>query len=256
MANDILPAASATGAHSTTAQALKIGETLRYDQYRGTASELIAAGLVKPGQFPGDPGQSQTVVALDMNGDRVGRGRHNRTTLRIEHAGGGRFTVLIVVSQEEQRRRRTAAASERRTRQEAAQAAERMREAEEAVVEARESLSRHPTSSAEYCRRAADIFWIGVNMVHNEYIPDGFHGSGYRFNNATKEKIMRMSRALYWLIRNSADDEDGVCNVIFSREHREKRLNEALLKAAKVDQPLQKLIADVSQMSASDIVEA
>lgn len=256
MANDILPAASATGAHSTTAQALKIGETLRYDQYRGTASELIAAGLVKPGQFPGDPGQSQTVVALDMNGDRVGRGRHNRTTLRIEHAGGGRFTVLIVVSQEEQRRRCAAAASEKTIRRDADQATERMEKAEAAVVEAREALSRHPTSAAEYCRRAADILWMGVNMMHSEYIPDGFHDSGYRFNNATKEKILRMSRALYWLIRNGADDEDGVCNVLFSREHREKRLNEALIKAAKVDRRLQKLIADVSQMSASGIVEA
>lgn len=85
------------------------------DLYVGTAQALVAAGLVKPDQFPGMPGMFKSRVTVYSDGtvstctsgvDR--RRRHEPGARSIQRDKGGLYSVIVHVPQEIEDERRKA----------------------------------------------------------------------------------------------------------------------------------------------------
>jgi len=112
-----------------------------FKQFRGTAEELVGAGIVRRSQLPGCPGMPRVAAtfhrgALQRPGRRV---PHDEEFLRVRRAGAGRFIV--------QRGRSAAEREERRARIEAQAALAR------AEQDAQAALQLVPTSAAAYRER-------------------------------------------------------------------------------------------------------
>lgn len=87
----------------------------RCDAYTGTRDELLAAGLVPDGMFPGEPGMPLASVDLWPRNDAASGGPWWRPgRLRVARLMSGKFTASIVVSEEEQQRRIDRKAEEQR----------------------------------------------------------------------------------------------------------------------------------------------
>lgn len=84
-----------------------------HDEYRGSASALIAAGLVRDGQLPGQSGMRKVRVTIDADGMVVGGPRNANLpgtafvpgARTIEKCGKATFTVFVRVTEEECARR-------------------------------------------------------------------------------------------------------------------------------------------------------
>lgn len=86
------------------------------DVFVGSAEALILAGLVAPGQFPGQPGMRRVRVSIAPDGAVIGgppTAKDSRARLpgskRIEAAGKAGYRVTIGVTEEVENRRRAAA---------------------------------------------------------------------------------------------------------------------------------------------------
>lgn len=82
------------------------------DEYVGSAEALIAAGLVRECELPGQPGNGSTMVTFSADGQRLGQG-HVRDARKegrrqIRKMSRLNFVVTVHVDDEEQRRRRAA----------------------------------------------------------------------------------------------------------------------------------------------------
>lgn len=87
-------------------------ERLWCDEYVGTAEALVTAGLVKPGQFPGQPGMRRTRVTILPDGTPlsgaptvVHKARRDIGAKVIERASRSTFSVLFFIDDEEHGRR-------------------------------------------------------------------------------------------------------------------------------------------------------
>jgi hypothetical protein len=84
-----------------------------WDEYRGTAGALIAAGLARDGQFPGQSGMRKTRVTICADGKVVDGPRNANHPEKaraagarsIEKCGKSTFAVLVHVGYEEWNRR-------------------------------------------------------------------------------------------------------------------------------------------------------
>jgi len=97
-----------------------------WDEYIGTAEELIAAGVARDDELPGRPGNGRYMMSFTADGQRVSRGaaRHANKHAgyrQIRGAGRGCFVVLRAVGEHEARARL-------KRKREAEDAAERERE--------------------------------------------------------------------------------------------------------------------------------
>lgn len=109
-------------------------EDLKWDAYIGPRDELIAAGLAKPEQFPGQPGLNATsatfykgvLVPKHQRGNPWDEG-----TLSVRLYGAYRFRVLVGVPVEVQQRRQAAQNAAWQAQNAAWQAQNAAREAEE-----------------------------------------------------------------------------------------------------------------------------
>ena len=79
------------------------------DRYTGTAPALVAAGLARADQFPGQPGRGKTRNSYHADGSTayVGSGSAHRTEgyFTIVRAGRSAFRIEVTVSEEERERR-------------------------------------------------------------------------------------------------------------------------------------------------------
>lgn len=94
-----------TSAQQNVDASLEKREEIHSDDYIGTKEQLIAAGLAKQGQFPGDPGRGKMMVSYDPSGRAVGQGRSRNGGIQIRRAGRSRFCVSVRVQDEERERR-------------------------------------------------------------------------------------------------------------------------------------------------------
>jgi len=74
------------------------------DVYRGTKTELIAAGLLADGMFPGDPGMPQVSVTYRPEGTKY-EGWRTPGVCMVSRSGAGSYRVMIMWPAEERRRR-------------------------------------------------------------------------------------------------------------------------------------------------------
>ncbi len=82
------------------------------DRYAGTGAALVAAGLVRADQLPGQPGMGKTKVSISPNGAvlraRDSPGAKEPGAKLIERTGKGQYELLVRVSADEEERRREA----------------------------------------------------------------------------------------------------------------------------------------------------
>jgi hypothetical protein len=110
------------------AEALEIPHDRYYKTYRGTRTELIAAGLALAGQFPGDPGcPSVSVHTFHRDG----------RTVTVRRNPSNKYRIYLTCSEKERRAER--AAEDR---------AEEVKKVAKAVSEADEKIARLPRSAA------------------------------------------------------------------------------------------------------------
>ena len=86
---------------------LETSHQIRADYFKGTKNQLIAAGVAKEGQFPGDPGRGKTMATYDVLGNPVSRGgnRNAETGFQIRRAGRDCFSVEVTLPEDEYQRR-------------------------------------------------------------------------------------------------------------------------------------------------------
>lgn len=175
--------------------AIKKIERYEYDEYRGSASELIMAGIVHAEQFP--PVGRQGISYL--RGKAV-RGNHKRdeTYLRIEHAEEGALRVYVGVPVEEAEVRKAVANAQRRREWEADQAKERVADA----AKARQQLARVPRTEDEYRRQLAKQFrgWLRIG-IGDQDAPSSSHG--YRLDRESMEAVLIASDAIIEAVMQS-----------------------------------------------------
>lgn len=87
-------------------------ECLRADEFHGSAPDLVAAGLVQPGHFPGMPGMRKTRVTVFADGTLLGGApttncwrAKDTGTRTIERRGASAYLVSVVASPDEVERR-------------------------------------------------------------------------------------------------------------------------------------------------------
>lgn len=75
-----------------------------WDEYVGTADDIVAAGLVRPHELPGVGGNGRCMMTFNPDGSRVSRGcsrSSDKEGYRQIRKAGDRITVLRWVSQTE-----------------------------------------------------------------------------------------------------------------------------------------------------------
>ncbi|WP_208507915.1 hypothetical protein [Variovorax paradoxus] len=82
---------------------------VRYDSYTGTPRDLLAAGLVREDQLPGQPGNGISMVSFHADGRRVGKGHAQACReigyLKVRKMGKRLLCVERGVGEAEYRRR-------------------------------------------------------------------------------------------------------------------------------------------------------
>lgn len=82
------------------------------DEYTGSAGALIAAGLVRPDQMPGQPGLQKTQSSVGVDGNTIHKSSRDASVersqvgvKRIRKISATRFTVTVRISEVEHERR-------------------------------------------------------------------------------------------------------------------------------------------------------
>jgi hypothetical protein len=95
-------------------------ENIWSDDYLGTAEALAAAGLIQPGQLPGQPGMRKSIVTILPDGSvprgpskTKGPGVNDPGAKRILRAAKGAYLVSVLVESHERARRHEAYAQSR-----------------------------------------------------------------------------------------------------------------------------------------------
>lgn len=200
-------------------------DALRW-RYIGTREALLAAGIVPAGVFfPGDrPGRPSC-------GFEAPGGRQAKITKTVmSGVRSGLFLVAIYPNREEDERRIR--------REELARAT-----AEAQALQNRLSSEGQPQSAPELRGQAAQCFWGTYVSFLARYA--GEHGKGFMFSNAAIGEFTRLARAFVGEIAGA--------EVVFDPARRDRRLTEAWLKCARLDQPLQELLkAAIARAAAGD----
>ena len=213
------------------------------DTYIGSSQQLIEAGVVRPGQFPGDPGIGKCSVTFSpggvqaQKGQRTSDGQGSRTIRRV---GADRFRVFVRVSQAEREKRRDAW----QTRQIALHAASSAHaQAKEEARRAAVEVAAFESSGRQFAERQAKVFWACFTAIFPTQANQMPSGSGYRFSASQLGQFEQRAQALRQEIADAQP--------LFDRATRLRTVTEARAKAAKVDMGLQRFLASVVAPGAS-----
>ncbi|WP_218510625.1 hypothetical protein [Variovorax sp. dw_308] len=165
------------------------------DQYRGTAADLIAAGLARADQFPPDGRYGISY----LQGKQVhGNVRKDQTYLRVERFRGELMRVYVGISQEAARARKAAAEGQRRRRYEAEAQQERAKAAERA----KRNLKSVFRSEDEYRRSLVEKITEMLGIMYGESDkPKDWHA--YRLDQESKEAVLLAGDAVVEAIMQS-----------------------------------------------------
>lgn len=162
-------------------------EDKEYDEYIGSAGDLVAAGLVQASQFPPKGRRSITF----MQGKVVHRHcKRDETYLRVAKCDDGdSWAVRHGLQRGELLKRRAAASDANRARWMAEEAAEDAEKRAKAAAKAQHWLNELPKSRIEFIRdqvsHVRGLFMVGLDRLDD---PTSWHG--YRFSTTTKEAAM------------------------------------------------------------------
>lgn len=195
--------------------------------YQGTAEALVAAGLVRLDQLPGQPGRGKTVAAYLPDGTMLPI-RHNRSAssepglMSIRRSSTRQYQLSICVDEAEQTRRlarlRAEQEEERKRYQEAQERQKELAEAAKAGMTPEEWALRHiPTDEGQYRTLVREHFKNATNFFEHgmDYL-----GYGLTFGPATKARL----RMLF----SAADKVLAEGEVLLDQEVREQSQAEAL----------------------------
>lgn len=201
--------------------------------YRGTAEALIAAGLVRLDQLPGQPGRGRTTTAYFADGtmSTLGRGRKppdGPGCMLIRKTSARRYSVYIDADEAEIERRRVQYEKGRQRRQQEHTAQlERERNREAA---AKAGMSEREFALKDFCRDEADFRQRAVGsadaakyLMRGLLMDGGIARGGFRFDEATKRRHAMLMSAVDDLLRTGT--------VIFDQEKCDQEERKALAAA-------------------------
>lgn len=205
------------------------------DEYRGTAEALVAAGLVRDGQFPGMPGMRKHTVTVLPDGKVASSGNcpgAKEPGARSVAKSGQRFTVAVTVDGDEKERRRAAWHANEREWEARMLAMPRPeplidRALFDEVYVSRLEMARQeaakrvegwsaamPQSRGDFVERQARMLQssLGIQLDHDM-------GYGYDFDAETKEKLRNSILAIGELMRAGRVDFSPAQRIEFRRDH-------------------------------------
>jgi hypothetical protein len=184
---------------------LRVERELTMDIYTGTREQLIAAGVVQDGQFPGDPGRGKTSVALLADGTAARRG--TGVALRIYRQGKSRYGVYVPLSEEEEARRRAERKAER----------ERERRIDD--------LRKMAPTPKEFVHEVSETFCSLAAGFTKLYLK---RTDGYRMDEETLERFREAIAWAYWVVREGAvvgqSPRTKLQNLLFADARRDEKL--------------------------------
>ena len=189
-----------------------------FDKYRGTKDELIAAGLLRDGMFPGDPGMGKTMTTH--------KARNTEPRLQVSRQNKRIFVLRVICDDAERERRRDADAA-----QEAAEAAR---------AQERVELDGLPVSSDDFRKRAVH-FLRGMHAIEVKWVTK--FAKGYRFNRAAFDE--------YEETITEAIEELASAPVCFNRDERAAFVAEIKQQTAQADPGYQSMLATIVAGAAS-----
>ncbi len=204
---------------STFAPGVKKEEFPWGDSYTGTALSLVAAGLVRHGQFPGQPGMRKTIVTILPDGS-LPKGAPTANCPEAREPGAisiykkskTTFEVHVILPNAEQERRRDGHSRAEREWENRMMSLPRpaplcsTNQERKEIQAATALVASWPKSPAEFresVRGRTDV----VLMMLEGTLLDGVHG-GYRYNDATARKIKALVGQLRGLIEGGGIEKD------------------------------------------------
>lgn len=212
------------------AQALLRGTNSSWDEYVGSAEQLIAAGLVLPSQFPGEPGRGKYSASYRLDGCPALHQGGTPAALTVRRLSAKNFHVKVRASKAEAFRRRHAEIEKDAIDLRRRQAAEAMRRAKE---RADRDLAAIPSSHEDYRSRQITNFCMLLS-IHRQYMqPTKFNG--YSFDDATLRRFDKAAKELIAIL------EEG--STRFHAGRHTAAIAEIRAKVAKSDASLQAVLA-------------
>jgi len=213
----------------------------RADEFTGSKADLIGAGLVRDGQFPGDPGRGSTMVTYDAQHRPVGRGNNrNAAGYQIRRASRQQFSVAIYVEPEERARRQQTLDQEHQVKWEREKAARETQKASE-------HLAAMSCTAKQHAKKCADDFWMLFCTFLNMHCASEFGTAGYRFDDELIDELRSMGSDLFYEIKRST--------LLSDYPNRAKRLEEARAQEAKLDGSLQQFLGALPTLPILEIEE-
>lgn len=80
-------------------------ESTDFDEFTGSAADLVACGLAAPEQFPGQPGRGKLMASFKADGSPVVQGSPAGSALRIVRCGRERYRIMLRVAEAIRRER-------------------------------------------------------------------------------------------------------------------------------------------------------
>lgn len=166
-------------------------EDVGLDVWRGTAEQLIGAGLVEMHMLPGQPGRNKNCVTI------VGSREHNSEAgiffFRIQKLARDRFVVFKGITDAEHDRRH---AHWLRKHREENERRERELEYSRKMASVKACLDRMPKSAAEFKEILVGIF---PDLDSQFWFENGFGngiGRGYHFDGKATKKIYQLVKQI------------------------------------------------------------
>lgn len=200
--------------------------------YQGTAEALIAAGLVRFDQLPGQPGRGKTVATYLPDGTMLPI-RNNRSSssepglVTIHKASARQYRVSVCVDEAEHERRCNLldeAREQARQKQEVERERQRNRDAaaEAGMTLEQWALRGIPRTEAEHRSRVRDDIALYARMMQSALGGRNGFSYGFTFDQATHARARMLFDALADLIEKGA--------IQFDQDDHKRGVDEALEK--------------------------
>lgn len=214
------------------------------DIYTGTKMDLIAAGLARDGQFPGDPGNDPRNCKFNPDGTPHSK-RQTRPAggLAIQRARRrGVFELYRDVDKAVSNARLRCTGSDEAAKKAAAE-----------LAAARDAAKDAPKTAKEFSDRAAASFWLSWNIFCRGHLRESEGDGGFALSPGLKRWLSDTADEIHWQIMHSAHEErDDALFVEFSEERANRRLRQAQTAVARADAPLQAFLVEVQRLAVGD----
>lgn len=210
--------------NNSTGLTVERGHLGLWDTYSGTAEDLIAAGVVRLDQVPGQPGRPKTAATYYAGEPIAKRGAPcDEQYLHIYRRSARRFDVIVGLSENEKQRRRESKAR-----------AEELRRSREVQARAEFELFCMPHTHEDYRSQAIKELRNAIKLFCTQQMGPR-EWNGFRYDEDAIGDFNVAAEDLVEIL------EQGT--TLFCKERHAARIAAIKGKTARADAPLQRFLA-------------